>query len=61
MDVVKIDEHALGRIPAHKGESLGSQAIRAGSIRALIPLDACEINPVRVRDGVETTSDCCAS
>jgi hypothetical protein len=61
MEVVEVDEHAIGRVPTHEGESLGSQAIRAGCIGARIPLDAREINPVVVGDGVQTTSDCCAA
>lgn len=58
VEVVDVDVDTIGRVPSHKGEALGSQAIGARSIGACIPFAAREVNPVIVGDGIETASNC---
>lgn len=57
VEVVDVDIHALGRIPAHEREALRRQTIRARSIRADFPLNTDKIDPVPSRHSIHTASE----
>jgi hypothetical protein len=59
--VVEVYIDSVGRVPAHERETLRGQTVRAGCIGAFVPFHACEVYPVVVGDGVQTTSDSCAA
>lgn len=54
VQVVDINPNTLINLDAHEGEALRSQTIGSRGVRAIIPFNALEINPVKVGQGVET-------
>lgn len=61
VEVVEVDIDSIGRVPAHECEALWGQTVCAGCIGAYVPFHTCEIYPVVVGDGVQTTSEGCAA
>lgn len=53
VQVVDINPNTLINLDAHEGEALRSQTIGSRGVRAIIPFNALEINPVKVGQGVE--------
>lgn len=53
MQVVDVDVHAIVDRRTHERVSLGRQAIVLRRIAASIPLDALEVDPVKVGQGIE--------
>jgi hypothetical protein len=57
VEIVYVDVHAIIDNDSHESKALWSQAVIFRGIRARIPFDASEINPVKVRQGVETAAN----
>lgn len=57
VQVVDVDVDALGDADADEGEALGGQAVGAGGVGARVPLDAFEVDPVKVGEGVEAGAE----
>lgn len=57
VQIVRVNVDAVGNLDAHEGEALGSQAIGTRGVGAVVPLDAGEVDPVKVGQSVETRAN----
>lgn len=61
MKIVNINVDSSGWVPAHESEALWSKAIIFRCVGTGIPLSTREVDPVVIRDCVQTTSDACTT
>jgi hypothetical protein len=57
VEVDRVEVHALLNARAHEREALRGEAVGAGVVRAGVPLDALEVDPVEVGEGVEAIAE----
>lgn len=57
VQIVRVNVDAVGNLDAHEGEALGSQAIGTRGVGAVVPLDAGEVDPVKIGQSVETRAN----
>ena len=57
VQIERVNVNALGDTPAHVCETLRCETIIFRCIRTIVPFGAVEVNPVIVRQGVQTASN----